>query len=140
VAAQAGGPAAAKGSTAVVVAGDEETRVLLRGLLRLHHVQVLGEAAGSTAGVGLLRTHHPTLLVADASLAEGSCASLVAGARETGPAIRVVVLTPDRRRGLPELGAARPDAVLTRPFRIHEFAEVIAPVDPASPGPATTTA
>ncbi|MCI4344819.1 MAG: hypothetical protein L3J87_04260 [Thermoplasmata archaeon] len=111
--------------TAIVVAGDEETRVLLRGLLRLHHVQVLGEAAGSTAGVGLLRTHHPNLLIADSSLAEGSCASLVAEARDAGPPIRVVVLTPDRRRGLPEMGAKRPDAILTRPFRIREFAEVI---------------
>ena len=139
--AEADGPTPRRASTAIVVAGDEETRVLLRGLLRLHHVQVLGEAAGSTAGVGLVRAHHPTLLIADASLAEGSCASLVAGAREPGPPIRVVVLTSDRRRGLPDMGAARPDAILIRPFRIHEFAEVIAaPADPAASGPASTPA
>ncbi|MCI4350869.1 MAG: hypothetical protein L3K15_05090 [Thermoplasmata archaeon] len=111
--------------TAVVVAGDEETRLLLRGLLRLHHVQVLGEAAGSTHGVSLLKTHRPSLLIADASLAEGSIATLVAQAREASRPIRVILLTTDRRRPVPETGGARPDVVLTRPFHLREFADVL---------------
>ena len=40
--------------SAVVVAGDEETRVLLRGLLRLHHFRVDGEAEGATQAIELI--------------------------------------------------------------------------------------
>lgn len=111
--------------TAVVVAGDEETRVLLRGLLRLHHVRVVGEAAGATQGAELLATYHPKVLVADASLVEGDCAALVETARQSEPTTWIVVITPDRRRPVPTLGATVPDAVLTRPFRIQEFADVL---------------
>jgi DNA-binding NarL/FixJ family response regulator len=111
--------------TAIVVAGDEETRLLLRGLLRLHHVQVVGEAEGSTQGMSLLKAHQPSLLIADASLAEGSFASLVAGAREPGHPIRVILVTSDRRRTWPGMGVEGPDVILTRPFHMQEFAEVL---------------
>jgi DNA-binding response OmpR family regulator len=128
-------------STAVVVAGDEETRVLLRGLLRLHHVQVVGEADGSTHGVSLLQTHRPSLLVADSTLAEGSFASLVAEAREPGRPIRIILLTSDRRKSLTAMGDARPDVILTRPFHLREFAEGLSlSEEPITNGAASTSA
>jgi DNA-binding NarL/FixJ family response regulator len=125
-------------SSAVVVAGDEETRVLLRGLLRLHHFRVDGEAEGATQCLELIREHRPALLVADVNLAEGSPSSLVAEARRLAPELRVILVAPASRPPAPpterNLG---PDVVLLRPFRIRQFAEALIPpgATPAPPVP-----
>jgi DNA-binding NarL/FixJ family response regulator len=120
--------------TAIVVAGDEETRVLLRGLLRLHHFRVDGEAHGATEAIDLVRTHKPSLLVVDASLAEGSSSLLVAHARTLAPGVRVILVAPaSRPPTLPSDPVARPDVVLLRPFRIRQFAEALAPTGPGGP-------
>jgi len=116
-------PTRAEGASAIVVAGDEETRVLLRGLLRLHHYRVIGEAEGSTEGTELLRTHPPSVMVVDAALAEGSFPALVREARLLRPEMRVVLVTPTPVRpgdGTPK-GADGPDATITRPFRLADF-------------------
>ena len=113
-------------ASAVVVAGDEETRVLLRGLLRLHHFRVDGEAEGATQCLELIREHHPTLLVADVNLAEGSSTSLVAEARRTAPQLRVILVAPASRPPAPTADHG-PDVVLLRPFRIRQFAEALLP-------------
>jgi len=119
--------------TAIVVAGDEETRVLLRGLLRLHHFRVDGEAQGSTEALQLLEDHRPALLVADVSLAEGSAAALVTGARALLPSLRIILVAPASRPPTPGPDPSRePDVVLLRPFRIRQFAEALLP---SSSGP-----
>jgi DNA-binding NarL/FixJ family response regulator len=121
-------------SSAVVAAGDEETRVLLRGLLRLHHFRVDGEAEGATQCLELIREHHPSLLVADVNLAEGSSSTLVAEARRAAPLLRVILVAPASRP--PTVASERdkaPDVVLLRPFRIRQFAEALVP--PAAGGP-----
>jgi DNA-binding NarL/FixJ family response regulator len=124
-------------SSAVVVAGDEETRVLLRGLLRLHHFRVDGEAEGATQGLDLVKEHQPSLLVADVNLAEGSPTSLVAESRRLAPGMRVILVAPASRPPNPPSAAGHgPDVVLLRPFRIRQFAEAL--IDPAArggPGP-----
>jgi DNA-binding NarL/FixJ family response regulator len=118
----------ASASTAIVVAGDEETRVLLRGLLRLHHFRVEGEAEGATHALELLRDRRPALMVADVSLAEGSPAMLVADARAIVPSLRVILVAPASRPPPPQTDPAhRPDVVLLRPFRIRQFAEALLP-------------
>jgi len=119
--------------SAVVAAGDEETRVLLRGLLRLHHFTVEGEAEGALQALELIRTHRPGLLVADVNLAEGSPAALVADARAILPTLRVILVAPASRPP-PVMGVAGqgPDVVLLRPFRIRQFAEAIAPSSPGA--------
>ena len=115
-------------SSAIVVAGDEETRVLLRGLLRLHHFRVDGEAEGVTQAVELIGVHRPTLLVVDASLAEGSVAPLIGQARGLAPRLRVILVAPaSRPPSLPPDVKQRPDALLLRPFRIRQFAEALVP-------------
>jgi len=122
--------------SAVVVAGDEETRVLLRGLLRLHHFRVDGEAEGATQCLELIREHHPTLLVADVNLAEGSSTALVTEARKAAPQLRVILVAPASRP--PALSTDRdkaPDVVLLRPFRIRQFAEALVPPAPGAPPP-----
>jgi DNA-binding response OmpR family regulator len=121
----------ASAPTSIVVAGDEETRVLLRGLLRLHHFRVDGEAEGATHAVELVRVHRPTLLVVDANLAEGSSESLVVQARAIVQGLRVILVAPaSRPPNLSEDPARRPDALLLRPFRIRQFAEALAPTGP----------
>jgi DNA-binding NarL/FixJ family response regulator len=125
-------------TTAVVAAGDEETRVLLRGLLRLHHFQVLGEADGSTQTLELVRQHRPSVVVADVNLAEGSFATLVADARAAHPTVRIVLVAPASRPQPAAVGPSVPDAILYRPFRIRQFAEALRPDNgggaPAPPG------
>lgn len=123
-------------ATAVVAAGDEETRVLLRGLLRLHHFQVLGEADGSTRTLELVHQHHPTVVVADVNLAEGSFATLVAEARAARPGLRLVLVAPASRPLPAAVGPSVPDAILYRPFRIRQFAEALRP-DGTPPASAT---
>jgi len=121
-------------STAIVVAGDEETRVLLRGLLRLHHFRVDGEAEGSTHALELIRVHHPSLLVIDANLAEGSSTPLVAQARQLVPGLRVILVAPaSRPPTLPADPSQRPDVVLLRPFRIRQFADALSPSNGGTP-------
>jgi len=114
--------------TAIVVAGDEETRVLLRGLLRLHHFRVDGEAEGVTQAMGLVGIHRPTLLVIDASLAEGTAGPLIGQARKAVPGIRVILVAPASRPPVsPNEPSQNPDALLLRPFRIRQFAEALLP-------------
>jgi len=121
-------------SNAIVVAGDEETRVLLRGLLRLHHFRVDGEAEGLSPAVELLRAHHPALLVVDASLAEGSVPPLISQARSIVPGIRVILVAPTSRPpATPADPVQRPDSLLLRPFRIRQFAEALARPSPGRP-------
>ena len=127
-------PSAAS-SSAVVVAGDEETRVLLRGLLRLHHFRVDGEAEGATQGLDLVREHRPTLLVADVNLAEGSSTQLVTESHRIAPEMRVILVAPASRPPSPSAGPDRgADVVLLRPFRIRQFAEALLPTS-ATVGP-----
>lgn len=114
-------------SNAVVVAGDEETRVLLRGLLRLHHFRVDGEADGARMAIELLQRHHPNLLVVDVNLAEGSPLGLLKEARELLPKLRTILVAPASRPPTTIEGPQRPDVVLLRPFRIRQFAEALRP-------------
>lgn len=122
--------------SAVVAAGDEETRVLLRGLLRLHHFRVDGEADGAPQALELIRTHHPGLLISDVNLATGSPAALVADARAIDRNLRIVLVAPSSRPPpVMGVGGQGPDVVLLRPFRIRQFAEAIAAPSPAPPSP-----
>ncbi|MCI4316992.1 MAG: response regulator [Thermoplasmata archaeon] len=126
-------------STAVVVAGDQETRVLLRGLLRLHHYRVLGEAEGSTQALELVRSHHPAVLLADVNLAEGSFTSLLEASRRADPRLRVILVAPASRPHTATAGGPHADAVLFRPFRIRQFAEALTPPGPAAAEAASPT-
>lgn len=123
------GPAA----TALVVAADEEMRILLRGLLQLHRVRVEAEADGLTEALRRLREHRPTLVVADTHLSEGTAEALVEGARGIVPGVRIVLVAPASRPPPAAQGGSAPDVLLLKPFRIQQFTEAIAP--PRRPGP-----
>jgi DNA-binding NarL/FixJ family response regulator len=114
-------------TNAVVVAGDEETRVLLRGLLRLHHFRVDGEAEGAAQAMELLRNHSPSLLVVDVNLSEGSPLHLLREAKSLLPQLRTILVAPASRPPAPEPAPPSPDVILLRPFRIRQFAEALRP-------------
>lgn len=110
--------------SAVVVAGDEETRVLLRGLLKLHRFRVVGEASGASQADELVRLHRPTVLVADATLVEGSLGRLFPAARDASPGTRIILIQPNARPP-PLEPPAVPDATLVRPFRVRDFIDAL---------------
>ena len=120
---------------ALVVAADEEMRILLRGLLQLHRVRVDAEAEGVTEALRLVRDHRPSLIVADSHLSEGSAAQLVAAARGLVPGVRCILVAPAAHPPPAPGKGSEPDVLLLKPFRIQQFAEAIAP--PRPPGPAT---
>ncbi len=108
--------------------------MLLRGLLRLHHYRVIGEAEGATDALELLRTHLPTVLVVDATLAEGSFPALVREARSLHPSLRVVLVSATPVRSLtPAEKLEHPDAVVRRPFRLAEFLTALRGGPPGAP-------
>jgi DNA-binding NarL/FixJ family response regulator len=119
-------------ATAVVIAADLDIRVLLRGLLRLHHFRVVGEAETEAEAVQLVRSQHPNLLVLDTNIANGSVATLLASVRRVSPDIRSVVVTQDSHTSTLE-GPSGPSAVLKRPFRVRDFAEAVG-ASPPTPG------
>jgi DNA-binding NtrC family response regulator len=120
-------------SSAVVVAADEEIRVLLRGLLRLHHFRVLGEADGVERAMGLVRSSPPSVVVSDMELAEGSASLLLQELHRDTPGVRSVIVCPNAPESASLLGTERPDALLKRPFRVREFAEAIGAAMPETP-------
>ncbi|MGI0155595.1 MAG: hypothetical protein ACREDE_05630, partial [Thermoplasmata archaeon] len=83
-----------------------------------------------------IREHHPTLLVADVNLAEGSSGSLVSEARRLAPELRVILVAPaSRPPAAPTDHEKGPDVVLLRPFRIRQFAEALLPSGSAAQRP-----
>lgn len=115
---------------ALVVAGEEETRVLLRGLLRLHRFRIVGEAESGPRALTLIQEQRPATLVIDTILSEGDAVELADAAKRQRPETRVVIVARGQRPAIPT-GLREPDAVLLRPFRIHDFAEAIGSVPPA---------
>jgi DNA-binding NarL/FixJ family response regulator len=118
-------PSSASDSTALVVAGDEETRVLLRGLLRLHHFRVVGEAEGAHQAIDLMRQTLPSVLVSDVNLVDGTYSDLLEAANVAEPRPRVILVVPSSRPHAASDGPLHPDVVLQRPFRIRQFAEAL---------------
>lgn len=115
--------------SALVVAGEEETRVLLRGLLRLHRFRVVGEAESCVRAQTLLGDLCPSTVVIDTSATEGDAHELADATKRARPSVWVVVVArPPRPAARP--GLLAPDVVLLRPFRIQEFAQAVRPGGP----------
>lgn len=108
--------------TAIIVAGGEEIRGLVRGLLRLHRFEVLGETSQEGEGIDLLRAHAPKVMIVDASLPSGAVPALLTEARRRVPTTRTVLVAPADEEGGIEPGA---DAVLHRPLQVREFGEAV---------------
>jgi DNA-binding NtrC family response regulator len=113
-------------SNAVVVGADPDERSLLRGLLRLHHHQVVAEGVGPEVLSSLDAPGGIDLLVLDEDAAGGAWKELVQNATRLRPALRVVLITPNETRDLlREARASGISAVLQRPFHLEQFIQAL---------------
>ena len=111
---------------AVILGRDEETRLLLRGLLRLHRHPVVHEAT-TVEELGKLpsATGHRILLY-DVLAGDDRWAAALTSVLEQHPDMRaVVILPPGATTPEGEAQRAGARAVLARPFAIQEFARAL---------------
>ncbi len=128
----AGGSAAATAPPAsafptILLGGNEDTRLLLRGLLRLHRHRVLLEAPGPE-GIGRLpKSDETKVLVMDVgSEREPSWTDELSELLRGRLDLRAVVILPSADVALESRArAAGAKAVLVRPFAIHDFVEAV---------------
>ena len=117
---------AAVHAPAVIWGENDETRLLLRGLLRLHRHPVVQEVASVDELERLPSTSGPCILLYDAPAGDGPWATELASVLERHPELRAIVILPP---GTPvgEVDAHRVGAraVLPRPFAIQEFARAL---------------
>jgi hypothetical protein len=123
------GAAGPNGMANVVIAGgSDETRLLLRGLVRLHHHRVVAEGYGPETIGQVPRDVESPVFLLDADLENPKWVEQIGGIAQRHPQHRVVLLTSDgtasfeaRMRGL---GV---DRLLRRPFAVHDLVEAIDP-------------
>ncbi len=122
-------------SDVAIVSPREEIRLLLRGLLKLHHFRIVGEGATPSALADLTPAGRPVVLV-DAEPDEDGWATALRSFRERYPDLRVVLLTSSRspRTGSQAI-AWGVSAVVHRPFAVHDLLDAIGP-EPVASGPA----
>ncbi|HZY91279.1 MAG TPA: response regulator [Thermoplasmata archaeon] len=114
-------------ASVMIVGGTEETRLLLRGLLRLYRHRVVGEgptfAALSSAPDPQT---SPTVALVDIDLDDADAVHSIAKARQSYPGIRVLLLTPTRTPAVEARAKqAGIDALIRRPFAVHELMEAL---------------
>jgi len=119
-----------------IVGGSEETRLLLRGLVRLHHHRVVSEGAGPTSLREIPVEPSDLIVLVDADVESVEWSTALADSVRAHPARRAILIAPTRsprvEQRAKELGFA---AVLRRPFAVHELVEVLAGPPPALPPP-----
>jgi len=122
-----------------VVGGSEETRLLLRGLLRLHRHQVVQEGPTLECLERLppATLQGPLVLVVDANLDEGSWGERAGRVLHDHPHVRGVLLSPSRSSRVEnQAKSAGFAAVVRRPFSMQELvAAVEPPAEPPFPSP-----
>jgi DNA-binding NtrC family response regulator len=118
-------PSSADERPALVVSQSVEIRILLRGLLRLHRVREVKEAEGARETLDLLAEGVPRFVLLDSELSNGDVATLFDAIRERSPQTRIILVSRD-----PPPERVHPDALLQRPFRLNQFAQVIAESSP----------
>ena len=123
----------------VIVGGTEETRLLLRGLVRLHHHRVVAEGPSPDTLQEIPPEPADPILLIDADLGEARWAQPIGALLGARPTIRAILITASRSpqvetqaRGL---GVSQ---LLHRPFAVHELVEALdlpagGPEPPAGP-------
>ena len=119
--------AGAMANTAVV-GGSREVRLLIKGLLRLHHHVVVAEGPTFDVLDGLPADSQPEVVVVDFDLEEPGRLEAIKVARKARAKVRFVLLTPGGGKPLRETGrAVGADAVIGRPFAVRDLIEAVAP-------------
>lgn len=111
---------------AVIVGGNDETRLLLRGLLRLHHYRVRGEAP-SAEGLDPIDGHvdgRVLILVADGDNEEWPLE--LSTARDRQPGLLPLLVVPESSPNLElRARAAGCRGILNRPFAIRDLISAV---------------
>ncbi len=112
---------------AVLWGSNEDTRLLLRGLLRLHQCPNVYEVANLDDLEALPPLFAPTVLIVDAENPEGPWDRDLAAALAARPELRGLVVLPRDSAPLESRARAAGAAeVIRRPFAIQDFAQAVA--------------
>ena len=112
-------------SDVAVVGGTAESRLVIRGLLRMHRHRVVYEGPGAEENPG--NSPHPSaqILIADGAL-DPAWSQLIVGMRANTPSLRVVMITSQRiTTDDPKARELGISAILPRPFTVAEFSTTI---------------
>ncbi|HKV90184.1 MAG TPA: hypothetical protein VJQ43_03190 [Thermoplasmata archaeon] len=120
-----------------VVGGSREVRLLIKGLLRLHHQVVVAEGPSFDVLTGLAPESEPMVVVVDLEPApDPARIEAIRAARKARPGCRFVLLAsgggPSGREAARAIGA---NAIVERPFAVRELIEAVAPGTGSGPSP-----
>lgn len=115
------------GAPAVVLGGSEDTRLLLRGLLRLHRHRVLLESPTRDALDRLPPSPEVKILVFDVGAEKADAwANELSSLLRARSDLRALVILPGSDPGVETRARqAGARAVLVRPFAIRDFVEAV---------------
>jgi CheY-like chemotaxis protein len=120
-------PATPASVDAVLLGTNADTKLLLRGLLRLYHHTVVLDGRAAEDLEGLPPAPGPRILLLDAESVTGGWESALRLALRSQPGIRPILLTMDRSPDLAARArAAGVRVVLVRPFAIAELLRALA--------------
>ena len=123
------------GAPAIVLGGSEDSRLLLRGLLRLHRHRVLLEAPTREGAERIPSTPETKILVLDAGTDKGEgWAEVLASLLRSRTDIQALVILPSSDPALETRARqAGARATLVRPFAIRDFIEAVDSLGTSSP-------
>ncbi len=122
-------------SDVAIYSAQDDVRLLLRGLLRLHRYRVIGEG-NSPLALGQLPKDSQAVVVVDADLDEVGWSEAVTALHRARPAQRVVLLSATRSpRVESQAKALGISAVVRRPFAVHQLVEAVNGPEGVGPEP-----
>ncbi|MCI4368067.1 MAG: hypothetical protein L3K09_00675 [Thermoplasmata archaeon] len=121
----------------LIVGGTDESRLLMRGLLRLHHHDVVGEARDAESVGRLGEGEGRLVVVIDADLEDAAWSGAIERLFARRQGTRGVLVTPDRsNRADNRAKALGITTLVRRPFGIEELVDAVLREDtnPVGPG------
>lgn len=123
-------------ASVVIVGGSEESRLLLRGLLRLYRHRVVADGPRFDALRAIPSGVAPSVAVVDIDLEDAQSAAEMAQAMRSLPSLHFLLLTSER--GVRTEGRAKElgiERVVIRPFAVHDLMEAVEAVAQVGPPP-----
>ncbi|HTT25764.1 MAG TPA: response regulator [Thermoplasmata archaeon] len=112
-------------SDVAIFSAQDDVRLLLRGLLRLHRYRVVGEGNAPVA-LAQLPKDSQAVVVVDADLDEVGWSEAVTALHRARPTQRVVLLSATRSPRIESQAKALGiSAVVRRPFAVHQLVEAV---------------